>query len=302
MIGPRPCLLLSLFLSLPRSFVIAALVLGSSAGGSIHAPSLKASVPATAAGAAVWPTPAPAPGGGWHSVGNHRVRLDVVAPAGSLVEAAVPWRRRDALVAASDTFIVAGSSNASAPLPRCFRNESSLSSTAGTFTFASDGSASYFLYYLPFSTCEYANGACQYNADVTYDARTHCNDAPWWPLGTPMIAPTAATYEGRTEFDAYSDMEQPMSPVEFSAFIAAAAPPLPLGALLIAEHGESSARLWGAGFSYTSPQQPFCVWGEAAGAYFLKTGGDPSKRDGWDHGLRDHCCSTDAANCRWFGS
>lgn len=260
---------------------------------------------AAASAAAAWPVPAKV-GSRWTSAGNHRFRIDVVAPAGSVVEAAVPWRRRDAFVTSSDTFIVAGAANATTPLvPRCYRNDSSLSSTVATFAFASDGSPSFYLYYLPFSTCEYAGGGCQYDADATYDARSHCSDAPWWPAGTPLLAPTAVAYESGTAFDAFTDMERPMSAAEFAAFLAASAPPPPLGALLIAERGNSSARLWGAGYgaaaAAAAPQAPFCVWGEAAGAWFLKTGGDPTKRDGWDHGDRDKCCSSDAADCEWFG-
>ena len=48
---------------------------------------------------------------------------------------------------------------------------------------------------------------------------------------------------------------------------------------------------------------PFCdEASESAGAFFIKTGGDPGKRSGWDGGISDKCCSTDAASCRWFAT
>ena len=48
-------------------------------------------------------------------------------------------------------------------------------------------------------------------------------------------------------------------------------------------------------------QSPFCVEA-AAGQYYVKTGGDAEKRAGWDGGVNDKCCSTDAGDCRWFAA
>ena len=265
---------------------------------------------ATAAAAAVpppWPTPAPVAGGGWSSAGNHRFRIDAApgtAP-GATLQAVVPWRRRDGFFGVADTFIVAGAADAPAPLvARCFRNDSSLTATAATFTFTADvgASAAYWLYYLPFSTCEYAGGACEYGADVTYAPRAHCADTPWWAADgdgqAPPAPPAAVTYEAVSDFDGFTDMETPMSAAEFAQF----APPV---ALLIAEGANSSARLWGARYvgasaSAPAPQLPFCDYCAPCSAWFLKTGGDPTKRVGWDHGLSDKCCSTDASDCVWF--
>jgi hypothetical protein len=265
--------------------------------------------------ASAWPTPSPIPSGGWSSVGNHRFRIDVTGGSqGSLVEAIVSWRRRDNLVSFSDTFIVSGVANDTIPLiQHCFRNDTSTSSTESTFIFSIDDISvkSYYLYYLPFTTCEYTNGACQYNADVSYNRRLHCSDTPWWPQDTPMLTPTAITYESVTEFDAYTDMERPMSASEFNVFLSNANPLLPLGALLIAEDAQNSIRLWGAGYEYSkdiidhdhallADPKPFCVWGCAANAFFLKTGGDPNKTQCWDQGVRDKCCSSDSSDCVWF--
>lgn len=100
-----------------------------------------------------------------------------------------------------------------------------------------------------------------------------------------------------------------MSPAEFEGFLAAAAPvaPPPLGALLIAESAGSSARTWGASYyaaprAAAAPQPPFCDFCAPCNAWYLKTGGDPSKRVGWDHGSLDKCCSVDASDCVWFAS
>lgn len=46
---------------------------------------------------------------------------------------------------------------------------------------------------------------------------------------------------------------------------------------------------------------PFCVRAADATAY-VKTGGDPLVRGGWDGGSADKCCSTDAGDCVWYAS
>ena len=51
----------------------------------------------------------------------------------------------------------------------------------------------------------------------------------------------------------------------------------------------------------TGSYAAFCDEAES-GAYFIKTGGDATKRAGWDGGVLDKCCSTDAASCRWYSS
>lgn len=164
---------------------------------------------------------------------------------------------------------------------------------------------------------------------MTYAPRVHCNDAPWWQQGAPIVTPSTVAYEGATDFDAFVPTEILMSGQEVRAlhlhiggyrvaadtehsspqvasFLAAAAPQPPLGALLIAETAGNATRLWGVGVGENSNSPdaptPFCDWGGAAGAYFLKTGGDPSKTEGWDQGFRDKCCSVDPTDCVWFGT
>lgn len=147
---------------------------------------------------------------------------------------------------------------------------------------------------------------CLFRYQVNYAPRTHCDDSPWWSDGDPLLAPVAVTYESVSQFDAFTSGEFLMSPSEQAAFLAAAAPPPPLNALLIAETAGNSTRVWGSagaasvGASVTAPPAPFCDWGGAAAAYFLKTGGDPSKTEGWDQGFRDKCCSVNPTDCVWF--
>ena len=244
-----------------------------------------------------WPLPQAVGNGHWDSVGNHRFRLTVppTTPIGSLVEALVPWRRRDQYVTLSDTFITASDST-SAPVSHCSRNTTTLTSTSASFIFTADtGAGDYFLYYLPFSTCEYANGACEYNADVNYAPVTHCLESQWWPSNTTIIPVTSMTYEGVTSFDAFTEMEFPMSKNELAAFA--------ITPLLITESAENSTRVWGGGGeSGNATTQPFCVFCEACNGWYLKTGGDPNIKVGWDHGLNDKCCSTDSSDCVWFSS
>ena len=72
-----------------------------------------------------------------------------------------------------------------------------------------------------------------------------------------------------------------MSQEELAGFLASAVQPsAPVQALLIAELAESSARTWGGG---SGPDvAPFCVAAPAANGVYLKTGGDPAIKAGWN--------------------
>jgi hypothetical protein len=50
-----------------------------------------------------------------------------------------------------------------------------------------------------------------------------------------------------------------------------------------------------------SALSPVCVQ-SAGGAWYIKTGGDPTLTSGWDGGVADKCCRTDAGDCAWFGT
>ena len=50
-----------------------------------------------------------------------------------------------------------------------------------------------------------------------------------------------------------------------------------------------------------SKQQPFCVsQGGASSSYYIKTGGNPSVKSGWDNGVNDKCCTSALNTCRWY--
>ena len=48
--------------------------------------------------------------------------------------------------------------------------------------------------------------------------------------------------------------------------------------------------------------KPFCAMGAHATQWYIKTGGDPSVRHGWDGGRVDKCCRAAPHSCRWFSS
>ena len=49
---------------------------------------------------------------------------------------------------------------------------------------------------------------------------------------------------------------------------------------------------------------PFCALdtNTPAGAYYIKTGGDPANHCGFDGGVHDKCCRRTATSCRWFAN
>ena len=96
--------------------------------------------------------------------------------------------------------------------------------------------------------------------------------------------------------DAAAAIEAGWLPPSFLGF-AALAPPAP-GELFNASLVRDLQTGW---TRPTASAEPFCVEA-AAGQFYIKTGGDPAKRSGWDGGGADRCCSTDAADCRWFAS
>ena len=59
---------------------------------------------------------------------------------------------------------------------------------------------------------------------------------------------------------------------------------------------------WSNQAGHHSNQRPFCVsqGGASAAAFFIKTGGNPAIRSGWDNGKNDKCCTSAPNTCRWF--
>ena len=58
---------------------------------------------------------------------------------------------------------------------------------------------------------------------------------------------------------------------------------------------------WSNQAGHHSNQRPFCVaQGGASAAFFIKTGGNPAVRSGWDNGKNDKCCTSAPNTCRWY--
>ena len=119
-----------------------------------------------------WPAykPLAARPGYFSSVGNHRFNISVpaaeAAGAAAVVATAV-WRRPDSAPLSKAVYITSAA-NSSTPIPCSFVGEPSADSATVTFAPVA-GSTEYFLYYMPFTTCEYLGGACIYGAQTTYD-------------------------------------------------------------------------------------------------------------------------------------
>jgi len=159
-----------------------------------------------------WPSTHPVPGrSGWSSsVGNHRwvIVVDKLPGAGGgAVRARVPWRRRDSLPLAKDSFIISAVSHLR--VARCGRIEADLHGEAATYVFdASDGPGEYHLYFMPFLACEYGGGSCPYDATVEYisNASMGCADGRWWAEQDPVSA-SSVELQSRTAFDAFQNEE-----------------------------------------------------------------------------------------------
>jgi hypothetical protein len=109
--------------------------------------------------------------------------------------------------------------DSSAPL-LCSYDDNATADSA-TFKFATkEGVNEYHLYYMGFSTCEYAGGTCRTAAKVTYLAAntngscTRTTPAPSHNIAaiTTIHPPrqAAASYQPRNEFESLEPMEMPM--------------------------------------------------------------------------------------------
>lgn len=110
---------------------------------------------------------------------------------------------------------------------------------AATLLFSADaGPGDYLVYYLPFRTCEFASGACTYNAVATYDTPSHCRDPSSWVNTTHTALAKNTTVcplsEGRSPFDAFTPEELRATATECAAWWGAAGAVLPGGALVAA--------------------------------------------------------------------
>ena len=57
---------------------------------------------------------------------------------------------------------------------------------------------------------------------------------------------------------------------------------------------------WSSQADDHSNQRPFCVAQDGSAAFFIKTGGNPAVRSGWDNGKNDKCCTSAPNTCRWY--
>ena len=192
-----------------------------------------------------WPPykPLAAAPGHFSSVGNHRFNVSVPAAeaAAAAVVVTAVWRRPDSAPLSKAVYITS-SANSSAPIPCSFVGEPSADSA--TFTFAPvAGSTQYFIYYMPFTTCEYAGGACVYGAQTTYDragTAGSCEPGPKATAGTGTAA-LAASYQARAAFESFEPMEQPMSAAELEQFLGAW--PSSSAAIVVAEARENVVKM-----------------------------------------------------------
>lgn len=103
------------------------------------------------------------------------------------------------------------------------------------------------LYFMPFSSCEFAGGGCTYGAQVVYDGvgagGRGCTDSPsWYSVSTAAMAtPSAVMLQSRTAFAAFPPIEQPGTAAEVSAMLQTAPPNAP--ALLFPEGREQPVRM-----------------------------------------------------------
>ena len=214
--------------------------------------------------AVAWPAykPLAARPGYFSSVGNHRFNISVpaaeAAAAAAIVATAV-WRRPDSAPLSKAVYITSAA-NSSAPIPCSFVGGPSADSATVTFAPVA-GSTEYFLYYMPFTTCEYLGGACIYGAQTSYDragAAGSCKPAadgstvsepePTKAVAggsaaaaTTATAGLAASYQARAPFETFEPMEQPMTAEEHGAFMGRW--PSSTGAIVVAEARENVVKM-----------------------------------------------------------
>ena len=210
------------------------LTLVAASGGGAPALTRPAPTPSIAWNAG-WPAPAPAPSlgkGYWLSHGNHR--YEIVAGAAGPNVAHLRWRRTDATDPVEKPSLLLDDANASVSC--AWLPGASADAVRVAFN-ASRAGAVLHLYYMPFTTCEYENGACRSGARSTYLNRSStpaaCRLAA--ERGGAAAGPPAeatAVYQARDAFQSFDPMGFAMSASELAALRAAQPDP---GILLVAE-------------------------------------------------------------------
>lgn len=93
---------------------------------------------------------------------------------------------------------------------------------SAAFTFEPiEGASEYYVYYMPFTTCEYSGGACKYGAQTIYDkADSQHSCTRSLSTSNPSAAATlVGRYQARAEFESFWPMEMPMTAEERDAFM-----------------------------------------------------------------------------------
>ena len=206
-------------------------------------------MPARAAGSRAqpttdWPEIVQLRAGQWFSLGNHRFNATVSAqtlsqlPAGAHVAVNAEWRRSDSMPLDKAVFVRAGGSNS--PVECRIDHADADSATVSFVPLA--GESSYYVYYMPFSTCEYHAGTCRSHATVTYAVAGSNGSCTKAATGAQSVAaPVVATYQARAPFESFEPMGMPMTAAEMSSFLAAV--PAATDFLVIPEHRELPVRL-----------------------------------------------------------
>ena len=155
-----------------------------------------------------WPSPEVISGGKrWRFVGNHRyeIRIGADTEAHAAYTVKLPWRRGDQFPEKKGTVLV--DANSTQPVARCRRLVAT--NEEGRFAFSGRPGGFYHLYYMPFETCEFAGGKCEFGqideveGMVQYEAFAgSCNDTRWWQEGD-VAELEPGERQARTQFDAF---------------------------------------------------------------------------------------------------
>jgi hypothetical protein len=167
-----------------------------------------------------WPAPAPTPGqkGYWMSHGNHRFKIVSSTAGQNIVD--VKWLRTDSDPLAKVALLL--EEKTASPVT-CTRLRASADSAQFTFNSSRQG-AIFYLYYMPFTTCEYENGACRSGARSTYldNLTSACQPAagPLDDLAAEATAVVEAVYQPRDSFQSFDPMGFAMTATERAALVA----------------------------------------------------------------------------------
>lgn len=92
---------------------------------------------------------------------------------------------------------------------------------AVTVLFSADaGPGLYLAYFMPFKTCEYNGGSCQYDAEVSYDSPSSCTAPATWPSQRSAVVVQATAEplpEGSSPYNQYNTHELRATQAEIAA-------------------------------------------------------------------------------------